>query len=160
MVALIPLVVVGAILLIVLGKIRLPKSQAEVNRDEEVDKKGFAGVAIDDVSGEGASAALKTDLNEKGLAGVALDGLVGDGAYKKLTDEIDEIETGRQAAVDGFVNYLQAAERGRVATAEAIGRGAQEFVASLHQTAQDAHAGAVGFFESLGIIQVPARGEA
>lgn len=115
MVALIPIIVIGAIALIALGKIRLPKSAAEKKRDDEVDKKGFAGTVIDDVSGEGASQALKTDLNEKGIAGVALDGIVGDGAYAKLTAEIDEIEAGRQAAVDGFIAGIDQVERGRQA---------------------------------------------
>lgn len=159
MVALIPLVVVGAIVLIVLGKISLPKSAAEKKRDTELDKKGFAAVAIDDAAGEGASQALKEDLTEKGLAGVALDGVLGDGQYKRLTEEIDEIERGRQAAVDGFVQGVGAAAEGGVAIVAGIQRGAQEYVAALHKTAADAYAGAGDFFASLGITVTPVRGE-
>lgn len=156
MVALIPVAIIGIVLLIAIGKIRLPKSQDEKNRDEEVDKKGFAGVVIDDATGEGASQALKEDLTEKGVAGVLLDGVVGDGAYKKLTREIDEVEATREAAVDGFLDYIDQAERGRQEFVRIAGQGIAEFGASLHQSAQDAYQGAVGFFG--GLVPVPTSG--
>lgn len=136
--ALIPIVAIGLIVLLVLGKISLPKSAAEKEREDEVDKKGFAGVTIDDVAGAGASKALQEDITEKGIAGYALDGLVGDGAYKKLTTEIDEIEATRQRAVDGFVQGIEGAGQYVTTTVDNIHAGARSFVASLYRTGEDA----------------------
>ena len=154
-----PAIIIGAVVLIALGKLNFPKSSAQKERDAEVDEKGAGGALIDDLSGEGASDALKADLTNKGAAGVALDGLLGQGQYKKLTTEIDKVEKARVATLDGFNEFVASAERGRQEIVAQIGAGAAKFGADAQAALKDVHPAAFGIFGLPGIIAGQIGGE-
>ena len=153
-----PAIIIGAVVLIALGKLNFPKSTAQKERDTEVDTKGAGGAFIDDISGEGASAALKDDLTQKGAAGVALDGLLGQGQYKKLTTEIDKVEKARVAALDSFGQFVESAERGRQHIVAEIGKGAAQFSQDAQAAIKDVHPSAFAIFGIPGIIVGSQRG--
>jgi len=136
MVALLPAVIIGAVILIALGKLTLPKSAAEKKRDEEVDKKGFAGVVVDDTVGEGAAQALKDDIRDKGAVGVVHDGLFGTGTYEKLTTEIDNVERKRQEIVTGFWEGVAQAHKQVSDSFAAASRGISEWSAQAQAAVQ------------------------
>lgn len=136
MVALLPALIIGVVILIAVGRIRLPKTSAEKERDAEVDAKGFAGVVVDDVAGAGAAAALQQDVHQKGVVGYVHDGLFGSGTYEKLTTEIDAIEANRKKQVNAFWSAVEGAYRGTGHAIDSAARGASEFAANVGAAAQ------------------------
>ena len=148
----IPALIIGAVILISLGKLTLPKTSAQKERDAEVDTKGAGGTLIDDIAGTGASDALKSDLNQKGAAGVLLDGAFGQGAYKDLTTKIDAVEKTRVATIDGFYEFIDSAERGRQAIVQQIQKGVGEFAETAHRSAMDYQPYVGALFGPLGLL--------